>query len=85
MTDHCQHHEDHTKEIAAMKAAAESRDAWITKIEQRMEEQHKETILAITSLRADINKAKGAGWMLISLGSLATGVVGYVLKGWVSK
>lgn len=69
MNDRCEYHENLACRVAKTEEQTSGHDDWITKIEKRLEENHKATLEAIAELKSDINHAKGAGWMLVKLGA----------------
>lgn len=73
MSERCAFHEDMVCRLAKTEEQASSHDDWITKVESKMDDNLKETLKAIDGLRAEINQAKGAGWMLLKVGAAALG------------
>lgn len=73
MSDFCPHHEQRGSDLAMCKANIESMDAWVAKVEAKMEAHHNEQLQEIRSLREEMARYKGAGWVLVKIGALVVG------------
>lgn len=64
--------------LAKNEELASGLDAWIAKVEVKLDENHIRTLAAIGDIRDDLNRAKGAGWVLVKVGVALMAVLGLI-------